>query len=222
MVNTAWEGARGADLILFLVDAKRGLTEDVEMVAKSLEESKTPKMLVLTKVDIAKKDQLLLLTQRLHRRGQFAETFMISAPNGDGLEDLREALVAAMPRGPWHFPKDQISDISSRLLAAEITREKLFLQLYEELPYAAAVETESWTETDEAVTIHQSIYVERDGQKGIVLGKGGHQIKSIGSAARTDMEDMFGRRVHLFLNVKVKPDWAERPEMLEALGMDRP
>ncbi|EMD84498.1 GTPase Era [Pacificimonas flava] len=220
MVHTAWEGTRGADLILMLVDSKRGLTDEVEEILKSLESDKTPKMLILTKVDIAPKQNLLLLTQRLNRRGDFAETFMISAETGDGMEDLKATLLAAMPRGNWHFPADQISDVSSRLIAAEITREKIFLQLYQELPYATAVETESWTEGENGITIHQTIYVERDSQKGIVLGKGGSRIKQIGSASRGDLEDMFGQRIHLFLTVKVKPDWAERKDVLSALGLD--
>ncbi|MBZ6378488.1 GTPase Era [Pacificimonas flava] len=221
MVNAAREGAAGADLVLLLVDSSRGLTDELEDMLRWLEEIGAPKMLVLTKVDIAKKDTLLLLTQRLNRRGQFIETFMISAKNDDGLDDLKETLVAAMPRGPWHYPEDQVADISSRLLAAEVTREKLFLQLRQEVPYASAVETETWTETDSEISIHQTIYVEREGQKAIVLGKGGSRIKEIGTASRTDLEDMLGKRVHLFLNVKVKADWSERADMLEAFGLER-
>ncbi|MEE4350740.1 MAG: GTPase Era [Pacificimonas sp.] len=221
MVAAARDGATNSDLILFLVDAQRGLTEEVEEILEWLESLQTPKMLCLTKVDIARKDRLLILTQRLNRRGQFAETFMISATKDDGITDLKEALLAAMPRGPWHFPEDQVADVSSRLLAAEVTREKLFLQLRQEVPYASAVETESYEEKDGAIAIHQTIYVERDGQKAIVLGKGGARIKEIGTASRTDLEDMLGKRVHLFLNVKVKADWSERPEMLEAFGMER-
>ena len=220
MVHTAWEGTRGADLILLLVDAKTGLTDDVEEILKTLGGRTEPKMLVLTKVDIAKKDHLLLLTQRLNRRADFAETFMISAKTGDGVADLKATLVTAMPREPWHFSPDQVSNVSTRLLAAEITREKLFLQLHQELPYASAVETESWTEGDNGISIHQIIYVERDSQKGIVLGKGGSRIKQIGTAARSELEDLLGARVHLFLTVKVKPGWSQDAEMLRSMGLD--
>ena len=219
MVKSAWEGVRGTNIICLLVDARAGMTEEVEDLLTALEKETTPKFLIINKVDVARKDSLLLLTQRLHRRGDFFETFMISAETGDGVDDLRGTLIAAMPKEHWHFPEDQVSDISTRLLAAEITREKLFRQLHQELPYACAVETDSWEENDRGISIHQVVYVERDGQKGIVLGKGGSRIKKIGTEARVELEDMLGTRVHLFLTVKVKPDWSQQTDVLRALGL---
>ncbi|MBV7256631.1 GTPase Era [Pacificimonas sp. WHA3] len=220
MVHAAWEGASGADLVLLLVDARRGITDDVENILETLAQRKEPKMLALTKVDVAQKQRLLPLAQELNRHIEFAETFMVSAPTGDGVSDLKETLAAAMPQEPWHFPEDQVSNITSRLLAAEITREKLFLQLYQEVPYASTVETESWTDGPNGISIHQTILVERESQKGIVLGKGGSRVKQIGTESRTELEDLFGERVHLFLTVKVKADWADNRESYEQMGLD--
>ncbi|MGB7405478.1 MAG: GTPase Era [Pacificimonas sp.] len=224
MVSAAWEGASGADIVLLLVDAKRGIGHDVETILQTLANRPEPKMLALTKVDLIGKHSLLPLAQKLNDQIPFNETFMISATEGEGIADLRATLSAAMPREPWHFPADQVSSLSSRLLAAEITREKLFLQLHQELPYASMVETESWTESeaegDDSITIHQTILVERDSQKGIVLGKGGARIKQIGSESRKDLEDLFEQRIHLFLTVKVKADWADRRESYDQMGLD--
>lgn len=219
MVRAAWESAEGADIILLLVDARRGITEEVERILEALGRRTEPKMLALTKVDIADKYRLLPLAEALNGKGDFAETFMISAPKEDGTEDLKATLAAAMPPAPWHFPADQVSDVTTRLLAAEVTREQLFRQLHEEVPYASAVETESFEEGDNGITIRQIIFIERDSQKAIVLGKKGARIKAIGSAARSELEDMLGTRVHLFLNVKVKPDWSEDREVLASIGM---
>ncbi|MEM8826269.1 MAG: GTPase Era [Pseudomonadota bacterium] len=220
MVNAAWEGTSGADLVLLLVDAKRGVTEDVEAIIERLAARDEPMMLILTKIDLVPKNRLLPLSESLNALAPFAETFMVAAPTGDGIGELKETLAAAMPREPWHFPADQVSNVTSRLLAAEVTREKLFLQLHQELPYASTVETESWVEGDNGTSIHQIVYVERDSQKGIVLGKGGSRIKQIGSDARAELEDLFGTRVHLFLTVKVKADWTESRDAYENMGLD--
>ncbi len=220
MVNAAWDGTSGADIVLLLVDAKRGLTEDVETILETLQHRREPKMLALTKIDTTSRERLLPLAQQLNDQIDFADTFMIAAPKGDGIKDLKSTLAAAMPKEPWHFPDDQVSNVTSRLLAAEITREKLFLQLHQELPYASMVETESWTEGDNGIAIHQTIFVERDSQKGIVLGKGGARIKSIGSDSRAELEDILGSKVHLFLTVKVKPDWSESRDSYDSMGLD--
>ncbi|MHB9878961.1 GTPase Era [Pacificimonas sp. ICDLI1SI03] len=220
MVNAAWEGTSGADIVLMLVDAKRGMTDDVEAIMETLAKRNEPQMLALTKVDIASKHGLLPLAQQLNAKIPFVETFMVSAETGDGIDDIKKTLSAAMPREPWHFPENQVSNITSRLLAAEITREKLFLQLYQEVPYASTVETESWTEGPNGISIHQTILVERESQKGIVLGKGGARVKQIGSESRAELEDILGERVHLFLTVKVKEDWADSRESYDQMGLD--
>lgn len=221
MVQAAWEGTSGADIVLLVIDAKRGITEEVDTILNQLKLREEPKMLVLNKVDIADKGRLLALASQANERVPFVETFMISAKTGDGVSDLKETLALAMPEEPWHFPPDQVSDVTTRLLAAEITREQLYRQLHEELPYASTVETEKWEDRrDGSAVIHQIIFVERDTQKAIVLGKGGNQIKSIGAAARVELEEMLGRRVHLFLHVKVKPDWSEDREVYRDMGLD--
>lgn len=220
MVQAAWEGADGADIVLLLVDARRGIFEDVEAILSTLSRRPEPKMLALTKVDIAPKARLLPLAETLNAQLPFAETFMISGKTGDGVADLKSTLAVALPPGPWHFPEDQITNATTRLLAAELTREQLYLQLRDELPYASMVETEQWQEGPRATTIHQSILVERDSQKAIVLGKGGTRIKAIGEAARQELEALIGRRVHLFLHVKVKPDWAEARDTYREIGLD--
>jgi GTP-binding protein Era len=177
-------------------------------------------MLAITKVDIAAKERLLPIAAEANRRVDFAETLMVSSVTGDGVDDLRRTLAAALPEGPWHFPEDQVSNITTRLLAAEITREQLYRQLHEELPYASTVETELWEEQKNgSVKIHQQILVQRDTQKAIVLGKGGIRIRAIGSAARAELETLLDRRVHLFLNVKVKPDWADDRETYRDMGL---
>jgi GTP-binding protein Era len=219
MVQAAWEGASGADVVLLVVDARRGLTAEVTAILDTLARRSDPRMLALNKVDITPKARLLPLAASLNQRVEFLETFMVAAKPGDGVEDLKATLAAAMPAGPWHFPADQLTDATQRLLAAELTREQLYLQLSDELPYASMVETETWETGHKAITVRQIILVERDSQKAIVLGKGGARIKAIGEAARRELEALVGRRVHLFLHVKVKPGWAEDRETLREMGL---
>ncbi len=221
MVHAAWEGTTDADVVALVVDSKSGLREDVLSLIDGLANRPEPKILVLNKVDITAKDKLLTLIARANERLPFAETFMISALTGDGVPELKTYLAKAMPESPWHFPEDQVSDVTTRLLAAEITREQLYRQLHEELPYASTVETEKWEQRrDGSAAVHQQILVERDTQRAIVLGKGGAQIKAIGAAARAEMEELLGHRVHLFLHVKVKPDWANDRETYRDMGLD--
>ena len=220
MVAAAWDGAADADAIVLLVDAARGIDRDTAAIIDQLGQRSRPAILALNKVDAVQKPRLLALAAELGARGLFRDTFMISALSGDGVDDLLARLVTALPAGPWLFPEDQISDMPMRLLAAEITREKIYLQLHKELPYASAVETEAWTEREDgSVRIDQVIYVERPNQKAIVLGKGGGRIKAIGEAARVELEDLLERRVHLFLFVKVR-EWADDPERYRDLGLD--
>ena len=208
MVAAAWGGAADADLIALVIDAERGFSNRLEEMLDQLKARREPKLLVLNKVDLVKKEALLLLTTQLNERLDFAETFMVSAATGDGVADLKAALAARMPEGPWHFPEDQVSDATDRMLAAEITREQIYNQLYNELPYASAVETEKYEERkDGSVAIHQQILVGRDTQKAIVLGKGGARIKEIGARAREQLAVLLGRKVHLCLHVKVNPKW---------------
>ena len=220
MVQAAWEGASGADLVLLLVDAKKGVTPEVDEVFEGMTQRPEPRMLLLSKVDITIKERLLPLAAQLNARLSFVETFMVAAKTGDGIADLKETLAAAMPLGPWHFPADQLTNATTRLLAAELTREQLYNQLRDELPYASTIETETWHEGRHATTIRQQILVERDSQKAIVLGKGGARIKAIGEAARAELEALLGGRVHLFLHVKVKPDWAEDRAVYDDMGLD--
>jgi GTP-binding protein Era len=221
MVAAAWGGAGDADDVLLLVDAKRGLDPDTESIVKRLKGSERPVILALNKVDLAKKPSLLALAAQLNEAGIFTDTFMISAEKGDGCAELMDHLAGRMAPGPWLFPEDQISDMPGRLLAAEITREKLYLQLHQELPYATSVETEGWQEKkDGSVKIDQIIYVERGTQKAIVLGNRGKRIKSIGEASRKELEDLLERRVHLFLFVKVREKWGDDPERYRDLGLD--
>lgn len=221
MVRAAWDGATDADLVALLVDVSQSITENVDAIVENLQRRDAPKILVLNKIDLAPRQKLLESAAALNARLRFDDTFMISAEKGSGVADLKAYCAGRMPAGPWHFPEDQITDMSQRLLATEITREKLFLQLHEELPYSASVETESWTDRkDGSAELRQIIYIERDSQKPIVLGKGGKRIKALGQAARIDMEEMFGRRVHLLLFVKVKPDWADDRQMYNDFGLD--
>lgn len=220
MVAAAWSGAGDADAILLLVDSRKGLTRDTDAIVARLKDNRQRAILVLNKIDLVSKPVLLDLTRELIAAGIFTDTFMISAETGDGVGDLLDCLLGRLPPGPWLFPEDQISDMPMRLLAAEITREKLYLQLRQELPYAAAVETERWTEQEDgSARIDQVIYVLRPNQKGIVLGKGGQQIKRIGEAARTELEALLERRVHLFLHVKAR-DWTDDPERYRDFGLD--
>lgn len=223
MVAAAWGGAGDADLVLLLIDAKAGFDEDSRAVVARLKEEKgrRPVILALNKVDVTKKPALLALAQELSAEGLFDAVFMISAETGDGVADLVADLAGRLPEGPWLYPEDQISDMPLRLLAAEITREKLFLRLRQELPYAATVETEDWEERkDGSVAIRQVVFVERDGQKAIVLGKGGQQIKAIGESARRELENILDQRVHLFLFVKVRESWGEDPDRYSPWGLD--
>ena len=221
MVQAAWGGAQDADIILFVVDSKAGLGAKVERIIEGLRHRPEPKMLVLNKVDIAAKDKLLVHAARLNDMMDFTDVLMVSAETGDGLDLLKDKIAEYLPEGPWHFPEDQVSDATDRRTAAEITREKLYLQLHAELPYATAIETEKYTERDDgSVEIHQQIKVERDSQKAIVLGKGGARLKQIGSAARAEIAKSLGCRVHLYLHVKVDPKWDEDRGLYRDIGLD--
>ncbi|MEE9316758.1 MAG: GTPase Era [Rhodospirillales bacterium] len=221
MVAAAWSGAVNADEVLLLVDSSRSLDKDTTAIIENLQKTKRRAVLALNKVDLVKKPDLLALAAELDKTGVFTEIFMISAETGDGVPDLMDFLAGLVPTGPWLFPEDQISDMPGRLTAAEITREQLYLQLRQELPYAAAVETESWQDQDDgSVRIEQVVYVERNSQKAIVLGKKGSRIKKLGEEARKELEDIFERRVHLFLFVKVREKWGDDPERYRDLGLD--
>ena len=221
MVQAAWSGAADADLVVLLVDAKKGMDDDVSRIVEGLQAAGRTAILALNKVDTVRRDSLLGLSASLNDTGVFNETFMISALTGDGVADLRAHLAAGVPPGPWLYPEDQITDVTQRLLAAEITREKVYLRLHQELPYASTVETEAWREQkDGSVRIEQVIHVARDSQKGIVIGKGGRTLKTIGELARQDMEEVFERRVHLFLHVRVSERWAEDREHYLDMGLE--
>jgi len=221
MVKSAWEGAADADILCLLVDAKAGLRGEVRSLAEALRERSEPVWLVLNKVDVAEKARLLGLAADCHAIRPFAETFMVSALTGDGVADLKAALANAVPAGPFLFPEEQTADITTRLLATELVREQLFVQLGAELPYATAVHCEKFEERrDGSMAIHQQIFVERDSQKAIVLGAKGARIKAIGEAARREMEALMERRVHLFLHVKVRPGWPDDPASWRDIGMD--
>ena len=221
MVSAAWSGAEDADETVLLVDAARGIDRDTRRILDRLAERGRKSVLALNKIDLVRRDTLLGLAAALSRAGRFDPVFMISGLNGDGVEDLKHYLAAAVPAGPWLFPEDQLSDAPERLIAAEVTREQVFLQLHDELPYASTVETESWEDRrDGSVRIEQVIYVERQSQRAIVLGDRGQRIKAIGARARAELEQMLERRVHLFLFVKVRQNWGEDRERFEALGLD--
>ncbi|MEI7610690.1 MAG: GTPase Era, partial [Rhodospirillaceae bacterium] len=222
MVAAAWQGAGDADLVVVLVDASSGkIDEDSTGLIRRLKEEGRTAILALNKIDLIRRDKLLALSARLNEDGVFSETFMISALTGNGVADLSKLLADRVPPGPWHFPEDQLSDMPMRLLAAEITREKLFLQLYQELPYSSTVETETWEEfQDGSVRISQVIFVERDSQRAIVIGKGGARIRSLGESSRRELEEMLERRVHLKLFVKVREDWTDDPERYREMGLE--
>lgn len=221
MVAAAWGGAEDADMVVLLVDASRGLDGNTRDIVDRLNKAGRSAVLAINKVDLVKKQALLALSGQLNDAGPFTETFMISALDGNGVNDLVAHLTAAVPEGPWMFPEDQISDMPQRLLAAEITREKLYLQLHQELPYAATVETEKWTENEDgSVRVDQVIFVRRDSQRAIILGKGGKRIRALGEASRTELEDILGCRVHLFLFVKVRDKWGDDPERYRDWGLD--
>jgi GTP-binding protein Era len=221
MVQAAWSGAEDADLILLVIDAAAKLGERVEAMLANIESRPEPIMIVLNKVDIARKDDLLAYASRLSERLNPRAIFMISATSGDGVADLKQALADAMPGGPWHFPEDQLSDATDRMVAAELTREQIYNQLHAELPYSTAIEIEKWEDRrDGSTVIHQQILIERDSQKAIVLGKGGARLKSIGAAAREAISEHLGRKVHLFLHVKVNPRWDEDRSLYRDIGLE--
>jgi len=223
MVGSAWGSTTDADIVALLVDAHKGVGEDEEAILKGLRDMRPPKVLLLNKVDLVDKPKLLALAQTLNERIALAGTFMISAQSGDGVADVRKFFAAHVPAGPWLYPEDQISDAPLRQLAAEITREKLFLRLHQELPYQSTVETEVWKELkDGAVRIEQTIYVERESQRKIVLGKGGQTIKAIGAASRADIAVAIEHPVHLFLFVKVREGWGDDPERYREMGLEFP
>ena len=220
MVTTAWGGAKDADLILVLIDVEQGIDEEAEAILGSLHEKKRKVILVLNKVDRIEAPKLLELAQKANEMVNFDKTFMISALKGYGCKDLLKYLADNLPEGPWYYPEDQISDMPMRMLAAEITREKLYLRLHNELPYSSHIETESWEEKkDGSVRIQQVIYVERDSQKKIVLGHEGQAIKAIGQAARKELMEILDQKVHLFLFVKVRDNWGKYPELYRELGL---
>ena len=220
MVHAAWSGAQDADAILVLVDAKRGIDENTKKILKTLVKSGRKALLAINKIDQVSHTDLLPLAGALDDGTSVDRIFMISALDGQGVDDLLNYLLGLLPEGPWLYPEDQLTDISERLLAAEITREKLFLQLYQELPYSLAVETETWRELkDDSVRIEQIVYVSRPIHKAMVLGKGGQRIKAVGQDSRTELEELLARRVHLFLFVKVRESWADDPERYRDLGL---
>ncbi len=221
MVTTAWGGAKDADLVAMLIDARRGIDEEAEAILAGLAEVRQPKILVLNKIDLVRRDTLLALAADANARAGFERTFMVSALSGDGVQDFLGYLAGTVPAGPWHYPEDQVSDLPLRQLAAEVTREKLMMRLHDELPYEAHVETEQWKDVKGgAVRIEQTIYVERDSQKKIVIGQGGATIKAISTAARQEIAEMVERPVHLFLFVKVRGAWADDPERYREMGLD--
>ena len=223
MVTTAWTGAHDADLVCVLLDAKLGLDSEAEAILERLANVAHPKMLVINKIDLVPREKLLALAKTANDRMKFEQTFMIAALSGDGVDDLRTALSAALPEGPFLYPEDQMSVAPMRHLAAEITREKIYQQLHQELPYQSTVETDSWTERkDSSVRIEQTIFVERESQRKIVLGKGGATIKSIGAAARKEIAEIVGHPVHLFLFVKVREDWGNDPDRYREMGLEFP
>jgi GTP-binding protein Era len=221
MVAAAWTGAQDADLVLLVIDASVRINREVEKIIASLAERKHPLLLVLNKVDLVKKEALLAPAAELTARLSPDQVFMISAANGDGVADLKRALLAALPAGPWLYPEDEVSDATDRMIAAELTREQIVNQLYQELPYAAAIETETWEDRPDGSTeIRQQILVERDSQKAIVIGKGGARLKAIGAAARAEIARHIGRPVHLYLHVKVNPKWDEDRGLYREIGLE--
>ena len=221
MVGNAWGGASEADAVVLLVDARRGADDEVKAIIENFKGHNLKAILVINKIDLLPAEKLLPISQQLNALYSFSETFMVSAVTGSGVEKLGERLAALMPVGNWLYPEDQTADVHLRFIASEITREKIYERLHDELPYASTVETEAWEERkDGSVKINQMIFVARDSQKAIVLGKQGAQIKLLGQLARAEMEESFGRKVHLFLFVKVRENWAEDPERLRMMGLE--
>lgn len=236
MVSAAWEGTNGADVTLLLIDAAAYLGADTvkspkqakraridtDTIIEKLKETETKVVLAINKIDLLPRQKLLALIAELDAHNVFSDMFMIAAHNGDGLKGLKEFLISKMPEQPWHYPEDQLSDITDRLMAAEITREKLFLRLHEELPYDATVETENWSRTKKKeLRVDQIVYVARETQKGIVVGKSGQTLKAIGAAAREELMELFGEPVHLFIHVKVRENWAEEAARYREMGLER-
>jgi GTP-binding protein Era len=223
MVSTAWSGAHDADLVCVLLDAREGLDEEADAILTKVATVHHEKVLVLNKIDLVPREKLLALAKAANDRLGFARTFMVSALSGDGVDDLRRALAEMVPPGPFHYPEDQMSDAPMRHLAAEITREKIFRQLHQELPYQSTVETDTWTErNDKSIRIEQTIFVERESQRKIVLGKGGGTIKSIGADSRKEIAEIVGVPVHLFLFVKVRENWGDDPNRYREMGLEFP
>lgn len=223
MVSTAWSGAHDADLVCVLLDAREGIDEEAEAILTKVATVHHEKILVLNKIDLVPREKLLALAKAANERLNFAQTFMVSALSGDGVDDLRRTLAKMVPPGPFHYPEDQMSDAPMRHLAAEITREKIFRQLHQELPYQSTVETDSWTERkDKSIRIEQTIFVERESQRKIVLGKGGATIKSIGADSRKEIAEIVGVPVHLFLFVKVRENWGDDPNRYREMGLEFP
>jgi GTP-binding protein Era len=223
MVSTAWSGAHDADLVCVLLDAREGINEEAEAILTKVATVRHERILVLNKIDLVPREKLLALTKAANDRLSFENTFMVSALSGDGVDDLRHTLAAMVPPGPFHYPEDQMSDAPMRHLAAEITREKIFRQLHQELPYQSTVETDSWTERkDKSIRIEQTIFVERESQRKIVLGKGGATIKSIGADSRKEIAEIVGVPVHLFLFVKVRENWGDDPNRYREMGLEFP
>jgi GTP-binding protein Era len=222
MVQAAWGGVGDADIVVLMIDAAKGLDEDAERILAKLQGAKAPLILALNKIDRVKKERLLELAQACNARVPFTATFMISALSGNGVADLKSHLTGTVPTGPWHYPADEISDAPLRVMAAEITREKIYERLHDELPYQATVETTSWLEKGKAVRIEQTIYVERDSQKAIVLGHGGRTIKQLSMLARQELAQILEKPVHLFLFVKVRENWGDDPERYRDMGLAFP
>ncbi|WP_114943769.1 GTPase Era [Microvirga calopogonii] len=223
MVTSAWGGAGDADVIALLLDVRKGIDEEAEAILDKLPELKRPKVLILNKIDLIERSKLLELSAKLNEKVPFAHTFMISALKGDGIQTLKRQLAEMMPEGPWLYPEDQISDAPLRMLAAEITREKIYERLHEELPYQSTVETDQWqVRPDGSVRIEQTVFVERDSQRKIVLGKGGQTIKAIGQAARKEIAEIAESPVHLFIFVKVRENWSDDPERYREMGLEFP
>lgn len=221
MVAAAWTGAQDADLILLVIDASEGENDEVRRIVSALAARNQPLFVALNKVDLVKKDELLVLAAALSAQLNPEKIFMISAKTGDGVADLKQSLADAMPEGPWLYPEDEVSDATDRMVAAELTREQIVNQLRQELPYATAVETETWEDrADGSTAIRQQILVERDSQKAIVIGKGGQRLKTIGAAARAEIAQHLGRPVHLFLHVKVNPRWDEDRDLYRQIGLE--
>ena len=220
---TAWGSARDADICVFLIDAERGITDDIEKIIENLKTVSVPVVLLINKIDTVQRDSLLALTQQLNDLADFEATFMVSALNGDGCVQFMDYLAEHLPTGPYMYPEDQLSDLPMRMLASEITREKIYLRLHQEIPYAAHVETESWEEMkDGSAKVNQVIYVQRQSQKKIVIGKGGATIKAISTAAREEISEAAEQKVHLFLFVKVRENWGDDPDRYLQMGLEFP